>query len=234
MSSTHSRSPPHDPVHDPADHEETVVNPEEPYGHAGRSAAPNTGNKTSKLMVNFGNLDVSDSLHQMFKCPNAQNKLMLTKLIKRVDDHMSVSKSKSRVPPSRVPASGSQDLLGEPQDQMLASDDDDDEDDEDAYNDDDVNQDVSDNDDGSNQSEILYTYPQETESFLVDTEFLPKSAKQERARNSLFQAVGSDSPKKVDSTKPVSEEKSMLEKFLDSIPDKTSSSKKKRLRAHIR
>ena len=112
----------------------------------------------------------------------------------RVDDHMSVSKPKSNVPPSRVPASGSQDLLGEPQDQTLASDDDTDFDDEAAF-DIDVNQDVSDNDDGSNQSEILYTYSQETESFLGDSEFLPKSAKQERTRNLLFHAAGSDSQK---------------------------------------
>ena len=107
----------------------------------------------------------------------------------------------------------------------MASDDDADFDDEAAFDDDDVNQDISDNDDGTNQSEILYTYPQETESFLGDSEFLPKSAKQERARNLLFHAAGSDSPQKVDSSKPVSEEKSVLEKFLDSIPDKTSTCK---------
>ena len=133
----------------------------------------------------------------MFKWLSAQNELTLTKLIKRVDDHMSLSESKSSVPPSRVPASGSQDLLGEPQDQTLVSDDDADFDDEAAFNDDDVTQDVFDNDDGSNESEILYIYPQETESFLGDSEFLLKSAKQKRARNLLFQAAGSDSPKTV-------------------------------------
>ena len=65
MASSHSCSPPHDPVHDSVGQEETVVNPGEPSGHAGRSAAPNTGNKTSKPTVNYGNLD--DSLQQMFK-----------------------------------------------------------------------------------------------------------------------------------------------------------------------
>ena len=40
----------------------------------------------------------------------------------------------------------------------------------------------------------------------------------------FLHAAGSDSPKKVDSSNPVSEEKSMLEKFLDSLPDKTSTS----------
>ena len=98
----------------------------------------------------------------MFKYLSAQ--LMLDKLIKRVDDNMSMSKSKVNVPPSSmVTAFAFQDLAGEPQNQMLESDKTlDDENDvykADGHGD---NQDVSDNDDGSNQFEILYTYPQET------------------------------------------------------------------------
>ena len=98
MSTTHSSSPPHDQV----DHEESVANAEKPVGHAGLLEAPNTGNTTSKLTVNFGSLDVSDSLPQMFQCLSTQNQFMFTELIKPVDDHMSLSKYNSSVSPARV------------------------------------------------------------------------------------------------------------------------------------
>ena len=77
-------------------------------------------------------------------------------------------------------------------------------------------------DDDCHDGDVLYTYPEESESFLDDRDFLPKEVKRAHARKLLYSHTGS---KKVEcdqtagpSGKAPEEPESMLIKFLKSIP----------------
>ena len=77
-------------------------------------------------------------------------------------------------------------------------------------------------DDDCHDGDVLYTYPEESESFLDDRDFLPKEVKRAHARKLLYSHTGS---KKVEcdqtagpSVKAPEEPESMLIKFLKSIP----------------
>ena len=212
-----------DPVHDPADQVVEPVNPEEPSGQKDRLAAPSKGKKKTTSVAGTPVADVQNQMDTMFRFFSEQNELMFTKLVERIDNKLSEIQSLSQPPAAK------KSKVSEPTQFVVTADvhqtsgnDDvivDNEDVEDDGNDDVDDNDNNDDMDDQDNSDIVFTHPDESESFLGDPEFLPKSAKQERARNLLFTAAAdagkTDRPKQ---QPPKVQEVSMLEKFLDSLP----------------
>ena len=214
-----------DPVHDPADQVVEPVNPEKPSGQKDRLPAPSKGKKKTTSVAGPPVADVQNQMDTMFRFFSEQNELMFTKLVERIDNMLSEMQSVFQPPAAK------KSKVSEPTQFVVTADvhqpsgnDDGIVDNEDVE--DDGDDDVDDNDDNDDMddqdnSDIVFTHPDESESFLGDPDFLPKSAKQERARNLLFTAAAdagkTDRPKQ---QPPKVQEVSMLEKFLNSFPQK--------------
>ena len=182
-----------DPVHDPADQVVEPVNPEKPSGQKDRLPAPSKGKKKTTSVAGPPVADVQNQMDTMFRFFSEQNELMFTKLVERIDNMLSEMQSVFQPPAAK------KSKVSEPTQFVVTADvhqpsgnDDGIVDNEDVE--DDGDDDVDDNDDNDDMddqdnSDIVFTHPDESESFLGDPDFLPKSAKQERARNLLFTVI---------------------------------------------